>query len=99
MTKRELINQVAQDAGVTATQANGVISALINSITDEVQSGGKLTLTGFGTFSLAERAARKGRNPQTGESNRHPGREIFQVQSQLGSERNVQFHQKITHRI
>ena len=81
MTKRELINQVAQDAGVTATQANGVISALINSITDEVQSGGKLTLTGFGTFSLAERAARKGRNPQTGEAIDIPAGKSFKFKA------------------
>jgi DNA-binding protein HU-beta len=66
MTKRELLTQVAQEADIKIADADKVVAALIKCVTDEVREGRNLTLTGFGTFSLAQRAARKGRNPRTG---------------------------------
>ena len=68
MTKPELVKAVAEAAGLTNKDAEKAVSALISSITDELVGGGKVQLIGFGTFEVAERAARQGRNPQTGET-------------------------------
>lgn len=69
MTKVELIEQMAQDAGITKTAAGAAIESLIDAITKTLkQKDGKVTLTGFGTFSKSRRKARNGRNPQTGET-------------------------------
>jgi DNA-binding protein HU-beta len=67
MNKAELINKVADDTGVTKTQANAALDSFIEAVTKTLKSGGKVTLVGFGTFSVSKRAARNGRNPQTGE--------------------------------
>lgn len=66
MTKAELVAQIAEDAGITKVQANEAIASFITAVTKTVKKDEKLTLVGFGTFSLSKRAARKGRNPQTG---------------------------------
>jgi DNA-binding protein HU-beta len=69
MTKAELIEQMAQDAGLTKTAAGAAMESFIASITQALKKkDGKVTLTGFGTFSKIRRKARKGRNPQTGET-------------------------------
>lgn len=69
MTKAELIEQMARDAGITKTAAGAAMTALIDSITKALKKkDGKVTLTGFGTFSKSRRKARNGRNPQTGET-------------------------------
>jgi DNA-binding protein HU-beta len=67
MNKAELINKIADDAGVTKTQANEALDSFIEAVTKTLKGGGKVTLVGFGTFSVSKRAARNGRNPQTGE--------------------------------
>jgi DNA-binding protein HU-beta len=67
MNKAELIAKVADDAGVTKTQANAALDSFIEAVTKTLKGGGKVTLVGFGTFSVSKRAARNGRNPQTGE--------------------------------
>lgn len=67
MNKAELINKIADDAGVTKTQANASLDSFIEAVTKTLKGGGKVTLVGFGTFSVSKRAARNGRNPQTGE--------------------------------
>jgi DNA-binding protein HU-beta len=67
MNKAELINKVADDTGVTKTQANAALDSFIEAVTKTLKGGGKVTLVGFGTFSVSKRAARNGRNPQTGE--------------------------------
>ena len=66
MNKAELIAKLADDAGITKTQANATLDSFISAITKTLKGGGKVTLVGFGTFSLTKRAARNGRNPQTG---------------------------------
>lgn len=68
MTKPELVKAVAEAAGLSGKDAEKAVSALFNAITAELSEGGKVQLIGFGTFEVAERAARMGRNPQTGES-------------------------------
>jgi DNA-binding protein HU-beta len=67
MNKAELISKLADDAGITKTQANATLDSFVEAVTKTLKGGGKVTLVGFGTFSVTKRAARNGRNPQTGE--------------------------------
>lgn len=67
MNKAELVAKLAEDAGITKTQANATIDSFVEAVTKTLKGGGKVTLVGFGTFSVSKRAARTGRNPQTGE--------------------------------
>lgn len=66
MTKTELVAKMAEDAEITKSAANVAFDSLIDSITKSVKKGNKVTIVGFGSFSLTKRKARKGRNPQTG---------------------------------
>jgi DNA-binding protein HU-beta len=66
MNKAELIEQVAGAAELTKSQANAAVDAFTSAIAGALQKGDRVTLVGFGTFSVSERAARNGRNPQTG---------------------------------
>ncbi|HPH23461.1 MAG TPA: HU family DNA-binding protein [Chitinophagaceae bacterium] len=68
MNKAELIAQLAEDAGLTKTQANATLDSFVATVTKTLKKGDKVTLVGFGTFSVSKRAARIGRNPQTGEA-------------------------------
>ena len=67
MTKAELITSLSEKTGLAKNQVNEVLKSLVDSIVDEVKSGGSISLPGLGTYSLNERPARKGRNPRTGE--------------------------------
>lgn len=66
MNKGQLISKIAEDAGLTKVQATAALDAVVDGVTGTLKSGDKLTLVGFGTFAITARAARKGRNPQTG---------------------------------
>lgn len=68
MNKGDLIKAVADQAGLTKAQATDALDAVLNSITGALTEGDKVTLIGFGTFSINERAARTGRNPATGKA-------------------------------
>ena len=68
MTKVELIASVAAEAGMSKKDAEKAVNAALAAITEELKNGGKVSLVGFGTFEVRERAAREGRNPQTGEA-------------------------------
>ena len=68
MTKAELIEEMANDAGISKAAATTALNSMIDGITKALKKkDGKVTLVGFGTFSKIRRKARKGRNPQTGE--------------------------------
>ncbi|MFB8795914.1 MAG: HU family DNA-binding protein [Microcoleus sp.] len=67
MNKSELVELAATKAETTKKAANALLDALINSITQAVADGEKVTLVGFGSFEAKERKAREGRNPKTGE--------------------------------
>ncbi|OQY57725.1 MAG: DNA-binding protein [Desulfobacteraceae bacterium 4572_88] len=68
MTKAELIEQMAEDAGINKVQATKALNSFMESVTNTLKKKeGKVTLVGFGTFSKIRRKARKGRNPQTGD--------------------------------
>jgi len=66
MTKAEIVEKVAAEIKVSKAAAARALAVVTGSITDTIRKGSKVTLVGFGTFSVAARKARKGRNPQTG---------------------------------
>ena len=69
MTKAELVEKAAKDAGISKAAANAALDSAIDGITKALKKkDGKVTLVGFGTFSKVRRKARKGRNPQTGQA-------------------------------
>lgn len=65
-TKAALIAKLADDAGITKTQANAALDAFTAAVAKALKKNDRVTLVGFGTFSVSKRAARNGRNPQTG---------------------------------
>ena len=66
MTKAELVAKIADGAGLTKVQSEKALNSFIDATTNAIKAGDKVTLLGFGTFSAVTRAARIGRNPQTG---------------------------------
>ena len=68
MKKVELVEAVAEKAGLTKADATRAIDATFEAITEALANGDKITLVGFGTFGISKRAAREGRNPRTGET-------------------------------
>ena len=72
MNKQELIDAVADSTDLSKADAGRAVDAVVASITDALRGGDKVSLTGFGTFEVRERAARTGRNPQTGETIKVP---------------------------
>jgi DNA-binding protein HU-beta len=70
MNKADLVARIAEEAEITRHQAEKALNALMDGVQNALSNGDNVTLVGFGTFSVMSRAARKGRNPQT-------GREIF----------------------
>jgi DNA-binding protein HU-beta len=66
MNKAELIARISEDAGITKTQAGATLDSFTEAVGKALKKGDKVTLVGFGTFSVSKRAARNGRNPQTG---------------------------------
>ncbi|VAX28746.1 DNA-binding protein HU-beta [hydrothermal vent metagenome] len=67
MTKADLIDKVASDAGLSKADAGKALDAVLDNIKKSLKKNQKVTLVGFGTFSVTKRKARKGRNPRTGE--------------------------------
>jgi DNA-binding protein HU-beta len=68
MNKAELIEAMADAADISKAAAGRALDGMVEAITDAMKKGDSLSLVGFGTFSVKERAAREGRNPQTGET-------------------------------
>lgn len=66
MTKAELVGFMAKKVGIPKGKAEGALNAFIEAVSGTLKKGSKLALTGFGTFSVSNRKARMGRNPQTG---------------------------------
>lgn len=66
MNKAELVSKIAEEAGLTKVQATAALDSFMDGVTKTLKSGERVTLVGFGTFSVTKRAARKGRNPATG---------------------------------
>ncbi|MDT8385920.1 MAG: HU family DNA-binding protein [Thiogranum sp.] len=68
MNKSELIDTVASSADLSRADATRAVDAVLDTVTESLRKGDSVTLVGFGTFEVRERAARSGRNPQTGET-------------------------------
>ena len=68
MTKSEFVDKVAQQSGLSKKDAGNAVDAVISSIEDALKSGQDVSFTGFGKFHVAQRGAREGRNPRTGET-------------------------------
>lgn len=66
MTKADLVNSIAEKAGLNKAEAEKALKAFTDAVTDAMKAGEKVSLVGFGTFSVGDRAARQGQNPQTG---------------------------------
>ena len=68
MNKTELVAAMAEKAGLSKKDAEAALKAFTETVAEELKKGEKIALVGFGTFEVSERAAREGRNPQTGEA-------------------------------
>ena len=68
MNKVELASAIANETGLSRKDSEAAVKAFVEVVTDELKKGGKVQLVGFGTFEVVERAAREGRNPQTGKA-------------------------------
>ena len=76
MNKGDLVAAIAGDADLTKAQAQAAVDSFLGNVEAVLQRGGKVTLVGFGTFSVSERSAREGRNPQTGQPIRIPAKNV-----------------------
>ena len=76
MNKSELVSVIAEKMGVSKKEAEIATNAFISTVSTALTEGRKIQLVGFGTFEVRERAARKGRNPQTGKEMLLPGRNV-----------------------
>jgi DNA-binding protein HU-beta len=76
MTKAELVEKIAKDAGISKAAAGKALDSFIDGVVKSVKKGNKVSLVGFGTFSLGKRKARTGRNPRTGATIKIPARKV-----------------------
>ena len=81
MNKDELVEKVAKECALGKTAAEQVVASVFGAITVAMKSGDKVTLAGFGTFSVSERAAREGRNPQSGETINIPAKKVVKFKA------------------
>ena len=76
MTKAELVEKAAKDAGISKAAAAKALDSFIDGVVKSVKKGNKVAFVGFGTFSVSKRKARTGRNPQTGKPIQIPARKV-----------------------
>ena len=76
MSKQEFVEKVADEAGLSKKDANAAVEAMLKTIEDALKSGEEVSFTGFGKFHVADRGAREGRNPRTGESMQIPATKV-----------------------
>jgi DNA-binding protein HU-beta len=76
MNKGELVDAVAKDDKISKAEAQAAVDSVVNSVTKALKKGQKVTLVGFGTFGTTKRAAREGRNPQTGKPIKIPAKKV-----------------------
>lgn len=81
MNKGDLIDRMSNDAGITKAQAQTALDAFLGSTSKALKKGDKVTLVGFGTFSVSNRSARKGRNPQTGQEINIPAKKVVKFKA------------------
>lgn len=81
MNKAELIDAIASGSGLTKADAKKALDAFIGATTDALKAGDRVALVGFGSFSVSEREARKGRNPQTGKEITIPAKKVVKFKA------------------
>lgn len=81
MSKTELVNFIAEDAGLTKADATRAMESLIKGVENGLKENGKVTITGFVTFTAKEKAASTGRNPRTGETVKIPARTAVSIKA------------------
>ena len=81
MNKTELIDKVAQESALSKSAAEQVVNSVFSAIAETMKTGDKVTLLGFGTSSGTERAAREGRNPQSGEKITIPAKKVVKFKA------------------
>ncbi len=89
MNKQDLIDSMAKAAGVTKVQAQAALDAFMSSTQSALKKGDKVILVGFGTFSVTKRAARKGRNPQTGKEISIPAKKVVKFKAGSGLQAKI----------
>ena len=81
MNKSQLVKRISNDTGLSQATADKALQSVLNAITKTIQAGEKVLLVGFGTFSVAERSAREGRNPATGKKIKIPARKAVKFKA------------------
>lgn len=81
MNKTELIDKVAEESALSKSAAEQVVNSVFSAIAEAMKTGDKVTLVGFGTFSVSERAAREGRNPQSGQTMSIPAKKVVKFKA------------------
>ncbi len=81
MNKAELIDAIALKSGLTKADSKRALDAFISATTDSLKEGNRVALIGFGSFSVAERSARTGRNPQTGKEINIPAKKVVKFKA------------------
>ncbi len=81
MNKAELIDAMAEGAGLSKADAKKALDSFISATTSTLKGGGRVSLVGFGSFSVSERSARTGRNPQTGKEINIPAKNVVKFKA------------------
>ena len=81
MTKAELVAAIAKEAGIVKSKAEKALDGFVSAVSGALSSGDKITLVGFGTFSIGTRAAREGRNPRTGAKIKIPASKVVRFKA------------------
>lgn len=84
MNKQELINAMAKDASISKTAAQRALDSFIDNTTQALKKGDRVALVGFGSFSVSQRAARTGRNPQTGKEIKISAKKVVKFKAGAG---------------
>lgn len=84
MTREEIISQIAKDAKTTKVAARAAMDSFLGCITKTLKKGGRVSLVGFGTFTVSKRGARTGRNPRTGEAIQIKARKVARFKAGKG---------------
>jgi DNA-binding protein HU-beta len=89
MTKSELIGQIAENAGISKSEADKAYDAVISAIISGLKKDGNVPLTGLGTLKVAHRAARSGRNPSTGETIQIAAKNVLKFKASKSVEEEI----------
>jgi len=91
MNKADLIDAMAEDAGISKAAAKKALDSFVENVSGSLKKGGRISLVGFGSFSVSKRSAREGRNPQTGATIKIPAKNVvkFKAGADLNSKVNL----------